>query len=60
MDSMFTLLWQQYRTWADTARHLKEQNARWKRNVLTLTVVAPRWQHWVHTPATHSSRASCP
>ena len=39
MDPMFTLLWQQYRTWADTARHLKEQNGRWKRNVLILTVV---------------------
>src|SRR5262249_13750936 len=39
MDPMFTELWQQYRTWADTSRHLKEQNARWKRRVLILTTV---------------------
>jgi hypothetical protein len=39
MDPMFTLLWQQYRAWADTSGHLKEQNARWRRRVLILTIV---------------------
>ena len=38
MDPMFNLLWQQYRTWADTSRQLKEQNASWKRRVLILTI----------------------
>ena len=39
MDPMFNLLWQQYRTWADTSRQLKDQNASWKRRVLIMTIV---------------------
>jgi hypothetical protein len=53
MDPMFTLLWQQYRTWADTARHLKERNAGWKRKVLTLTIAGTA----LATLGPHSSNA---
>ena len=39
MDPMFQLLWQRYRTWADTSAHLKTANASAKRNVLVLTIL---------------------
>src|SRR5262245_48052327 len=39
MDQMFQLLWQRYRTWADTSARLKTTNTSWKRNVLGLTLI---------------------
>jgi hypothetical protein len=33
------LLWQRYRTWANTAAHFRRQHALWNRNVLILTIV---------------------
>jgi hypothetical protein len=38
MDEMFQLLWQKYRTWADTSARLKKTNSAWKRNVAILTL----------------------
>jgi SMODS and SLOG-associating 2TM effector domain 1/SMODS and SLOG-associating 2TM effector domain 3 len=38
MDEMFQLLWQKYRTWADTSARLKKTDSAWKRNVAILTL----------------------
>jgi hypothetical protein len=38
MDDMFRLLWEKYRTWADTSARLKTRNTAWKRKVLILTI----------------------
>src|SRR5262245_44703440 len=38
MDEMFQLLWQKYRTWADTSARLKKTNNTWRWNVAVLTL----------------------